>query len=413
MRANLKTRQKQQHLPNHEELLLDYAERLRKHLPGRRAVHLQLSKLQAVNLRSHNLRIATEFFTGLVGRYEGQLFVLKNRDIVIVLKGAKVAQIDEVVLRLRYLFSDDPLVQDDEEGAAAFCGWYDLEKDYLEFLQLAKRLHHDALHGDEPKKKKKPLPQISKPEVRELPEPTEPLTPTRLAQIEAAIASFDLSSMIRRQMVCIILKDAAPKPVFNEVYFSIDELRYRLMPEVDLLSDRWLFQRLTCTLDQRLLKLLPAIEAEVGLPTSININISTLLSDAFTSFDNEMRARHSKSMILELQPFDVIADMGAFTFARNLARTKGYKLCLDGLSSLNLPLLYRDRLGVDLAKVLWQSDEQASPGDSAAKELAECVQSAGPTRVVLTRCDDERALEFGRSLGITLYQGRYIDTLLD
>lgn len=409
MRTSLKTKQKQERLPDHEVLLLDYAERLRKHLPGRRAVHLQLSKLQPFNLRSHNLRIATEFFTELVRRHEGQQYVLKNKDIVVVLKGATVSRIDDVVLKLRYLFSDDPLVHDEGDSGAEFCVWYDLEKNYRQFLDLAQRLRDDFLHRDDERKKPH---RASKPEERELPEPTEPLTPTRLAQIETAITSFDLSSVIRRQMVCIILNDAAPKPVFNEAYFSIDELRYRLMPEVDLMSDRWLFQRLTCTLDRRLLKLLPEIEANINLPTSININISTLLDDAFATFDREMRVRQSKSVILELQPFDVIADMSAFIFARNLARTKGYKICLDGLSSLNLPLLYRDQLGVDLAKVLWDCEEYTSPDDSARKELADSVRSAGATRVVLTHCGDERALEFGRSLGITLYQGRYIDSLL-
>jgi EAL domain-containing protein (putative c-di-GMP-specific phosphodiesterase class I) len=408
MRTSLNTKQSREHLPDHEELLLDYAERLRKHLPGRRAVHLRLSGLQPINLRSQNLRIAADFFTELVQRFEGQQYVLKNKDIVVVVKGASVSQVDEVVLRLRYLFSDDPLVHDDED--TEFCHWYALEKDYPEFLSLAKRLHRESLEPDESKTTKpKVAARVAAPD---LPEPTEPLTPARLGQIETAIAGFDLSAIIRRQMVCVVLKDAAPKPVFNEAYFSIDELRRRLMPETDLKSDRWLFQRLTCSLDLRLLKMLPELEAEVSLPTSINLNVSSLLDGAFSGFDREFRARQSKSLIVEVQPFDVIADMEAFGFARNLAHTKGYKICLDGLSSFNLPLLQRNRLELDLAKIFWRTEEFESTDEASRNELAEVVRAAGSTRVVLCHCDDERALDFGRSLGITLFQGHYIDSLL-
>ena len=97
-------------LPSSEALLLDYAERLAKYLPGRRAVHVHLSKLLAVNRREHHLRMAASAFDPLVRRAQGQNFRLSNGDIVVVVKDVPVAEIDDVVLRLRYMFGDDPLV---------------------------------------------------------------------------------------------------------------------------------------------------------------------------------------------------------------------------------------------------------------------------------------------------------------
>ncbi len=124
MVANLKPRPKQQELPDHEELLLDYAVRLPKHLSGRRAVHLHFSKLQLANRRGQNLRNAAGFFKTLIRVCEGQQFILMNQDMVVILKGASVAQIDEVVLKLRYLLSDDPLARDDSENnGIEFCTW--------------------------------------------------------------------------------------------------------------------------------------------------------------------------------------------------------------------------------------------------------------------------------------------------
>ncbi len=167
----------------------------------------------------------------------------------------------------------------------------------------------------------------------------EPLTPIRLGKVESAVANLDLSDVIRRQAVCALPPGAPPRPVFNETYFSTDELRRRLLPDVDLLANCWLFQYLTCILDERLLKLLGELEGKVRLPTSVNINISTLTSRAFLDFDHRRtrdmarekdEAKRAKRLILELQPFYVIADMPAFNFARNFARARNYIICLDG-----------------------------------------------------------------------------------
>lgn len=92
---------KPEDLPNGEALLLDYAEWLAKRLPGRRAVHVHLSQLQPVNRRDHHLRMAASAFDPLVRRAQGQNFRLSNGDIIVVVKDVAVAEIDDVVLRLR------------------------------------------------------------------------------------------------------------------------------------------------------------------------------------------------------------------------------------------------------------------------------------------------------------------------
>ena len=40
------------------------------------------------------------------------------------------------------------------------------------------------------------------------------------------------------------------------------------------------------------------------------------------------------------------------------------------------------------------------------------VGNIGGERVVLCRCDNREAIDFGKSVGIELYQGRYIESLL-
>ncbi len=47
-----------------------------------RAVHLHLSQLKAQNRRDYQLRVAASEFDGLLRRFNSELFLLRNGDIV-------------------------------------------------------------------------------------------------------------------------------------------------------------------------------------------------------------------------------------------------------------------------------------------------------------------------------------------
>ena len=122
-----------------EKLLLDFVRRMERFREGRRAVHLHLSRLRPYNRREHHLRIAATTFDGLIRKFEGALFRMQNGDMVFVAKDARVEDIDPAVMRLRFLFSEDPLLNNpaDEGG---FCSWYDLERQYADLLEAAQSL---------------------------------------------------------------------------------------------------------------------------------------------------------------------------------------------------------------------------------------------------------------------------------
>ena len=46
-------------------------------------------------------------------------------------------------------------------------------------------------------------------------------------------------------------------------------------------------------------------------------------------------------------------------------------------------------------------------------QLQEHVDRCGRARIILARCDSDEAVRFGQSLGGTVYQGHYIDRLLE
>ena len=124
-----------------EARLLAAVEDLGERRNERQAVHIHLSRLREHNRRSHHLRIAEMTFSSLVQRFEGQIFTLANADLVFLCKSGHRDGIDEVVDKLRHLFSEDPLTRaEDTEETGGFCDWYDLAKDFDAFQGAAQKL---------------------------------------------------------------------------------------------------------------------------------------------------------------------------------------------------------------------------------------------------------------------------------
>lgn len=391
-----------------EAILVDYTERLARHAAGRLAVHIHLSKLKAHNRREHHVRVAANTFETLVKPFEGQIFVLNNSDIVFLCKGATIAELDKAVLRLRYLFNEDPLLQEEDEAQQNFCTWYDMEREFPAFLALARNLLADEKRRrDEDAARRTMHQQIGQPALQ-------PITPDQLAKVESAIVQADLSNVVRRQPVCAIVKDGAPQPVFKEIYVSIADLQRAVMPNINLASNRWLFQYLTAVLDRRVLMLLQRNNDDTALRShfSLNLNVATLLSPEFLAFDNSLPTGSRGTIVIELQPVDIFADMGGYAFARDYLRDRGYRICIDGLSPMTLQFVDREQLGADLIKIHWSqdiADEVAAERRAKARDL---VKRAGPARVILCRCDSDEAIRCGGDMGVSLFQGRYIDALL-
>ena len=153
-------------------------------------------------------------------------------------------------------------------------------------------------------------------------------------------------------------------------------------------------------------------DATLGQAFSVNLNVSTLQSPEFLEFDKSLKSGIRGSVVIELQLFDVFADLGSFMFARDYLRERGYKFCLDSTTQLSLPLIDREKLGFDLVKLFWSADLYDQLKGPRSQDLRRATESIGSERLILARCDSERALEAGDSLGIMLYQGHLLDETL-
>ncbi len=386
-----------------ELLLQELIKRIERNPSGRKAIHLGLSKLRPVNRQPHHVRIAHNTFEDQVRNLEGQLFLPSNGDIVFVIAtGVDLEAIDEGILKIRHLFAEDPLMELDESpGTGDFCTWYDLDEEFENFQRLGQDLAAQ-LKLRQHRGANKPQKRMRK-----------PLTPAALQEMEKALAQADLSSLTRQQPICAIKAGADPVIVMKEFYVSIRDLAGQIAGDVDLTSDRWLFQRLTQTLDRRVLSQFGRLEkGDTWRYFSLNLNVATVLAPEFLKFDGALRSGARGTISIELPPADVFSDASAFVFARDFLRARGYRVCLDGLTHFIAPMIDRARLGVDLLKLQWDPELAESGSELRKKELTEFVKRAGAARVILCRCDDQRAVDYGSALGIFMFQGRHLDGLV-
>jgi len=395
------------HRRTQEQLLQEYLRRLENRREGRKAVRINISSLMPANRREHHIRAATNSFESLVSDLLGQLFELKTLDLFFVYKSEAHTRVEDTVQKIKFLFSDDPLFDERSRSDAEFVSWYDVETGYDELVKMVRDMGDDA-----PSENRSSTRSNVRAALKARQDHGDPLTPEILGRAVKALVRTDLTSLVRRQFVCRVSKKLVPEPLFSELYISIMDLRETMMPGINLTSNRWLFQYLTESLDKRVLSLLSKTDRfSITGDISFNVNVSTLMSSEFMAFDDNISAARRGSMVLELQKIDIFADLGAFLFVREFCQEKGYRICLDGLTYQNLSMINREHLGVDYVKVMWNS-ALIDGGQHMRKVLRDLVKEAGGEHVILAHCDTREAVDFGRSVGITMFQGHYVEHLI-
>jgi hypothetical protein len=90
-----------------ESLLLGAVERIGRIRQGRIAVHVHLSRLRPQNRQDGHVRIALRMLEPMVNAYRGQMFLLTNSDVVFMLKDANLTDVENMIYKLRALFSKE------------------------------------------------------------------------------------------------------------------------------------------------------------------------------------------------------------------------------------------------------------------------------------------------------------------
>lgn len=380
-----------------ESLLLGAAERIGRIREGRLAVQVFLSRLRPQNRQDGHIRIALRMLEPMVNAYRGQMFLLGNSDIVFMVKDPNPVDVENMIYKLRALFSKDPLTfADTGDGLDHFCTWFDLGgEDYDAFLDMARLVTEQARK----RSREKGAAQVQ----------AQPMDAKSLGGILERLNGFDVSPIMSRQSAIVISDNSNTADVlFQEFFVSISELQKALAPDVSLLANRWLFQHLSQTLDKRVLGALTSAPL-TKRPNrySLNLNLSTVLSKPFEQFEALVAGKAEISV--ELQVLDVLADSRGYYAAREKLAAKGHMVIIDGLNELTMQFMDVAQFEADLYKVAWSPEmREGEHGDSVGAALA----VLGVRQVVLARCDSEAAIQWGLDRGVQRFQGRYVDAML-
>lgn len=385
---------KPQEIVTSESLLYDAAERVGRIREGRLALHLHLSQLQPANREDAKIRIAFRMFESMVDMFRGQLFLLTNSDVMLICKDARLADLDAIVYKLRALFSKDPLTYTETaHGEDRFATFYDLESEYDTFFTVCSDLLSQAKKRQE-NARTAPLIQ--------------PLDARNLNRVLEAIGASDIGGVVRRQP-CVRFSDKMIAEVaFQEFFMSIADLQKVLAPDVNILSNRWLFQHLSQVLDLRVLSVLQdAGFRKLPVAFSVNLNMSTVSTPAFQAFEAAIRGR--AGLVVEFQLVDIFNNLDGYFRARDLLRSHGHKTVLDGLSPITLQFIDAELYEADFVKVSWSGD---MADDVVTADLHSALGPVGFDHVILSRCDTESAIAWGLNQGIRHFQGRYLDSMV-
>lgn len=385
---------KPQEVVTPESLLYDAAERVGRIREGRIALHLHLSQLMPQNREDAKIRIAFRMFESMVDVFRGQIFLLTNSDIMLICKDARLADLDAIVYKLRALFSKDPLTYaESTDGADRFVTYYELEVDYDPFFILCGRLVESA--------KKRMADARVTPAMQ-------PLDARNLNRVIQAIGVSDIAGVVRRQP-CIRFSDKMVADVaFQEFFMSIADLQKVLAPDVNILSNRWLFQHLSQVLDLRVLSVLQDADfRKLPAAFSVNLNMATVNTPVFKQFAASIRGR--AGLVVEFQLMDIFNDLDGFFQARDLLRANGHKSVLDGMSPVTLQFLDAELYDTDFVKVNWSPD---MADDVVTSDLLYALGPVGFDRVILARCDSESSIAWGLGQGIRHFQGRFLDSMV-
>jgi len=316
-----------------------------------------------------------------------------------------VDDVDSVLEKARGLFSEDPLTELDEDSFEdRFSTWYDLSnrEDFADFFSVITKLAVEA---------EQRLVELARQRDKEQ-QKGAPLEPSNLAEINRKLSGIRVADMIKRQACLKVSQGGEGQLIFYELFISMDDVRARVAPNTNLFASPWLFQYLTETLDKRLIAVLVEEEFDaLQEPLSINLNVSTVLSRDFHNLHRAV-GDNARKIVVEFQVIDIFSDMKSYAYACDSLQERGYRVVVDGLNPLSMQYFEPAGLKSDFIKIAWGPEFTGEEEDRRIEEVRQVIAAAGKDTMILGRVDSEKAVKWGLGLGVSRFQGFFIDKLV-
>ncbi|HTZ70820.1 MAG TPA: hypothetical protein VMB71_09245 [Acetobacteraceae bacterium] len=389
-----------------ERLLTDAAERALRAPRGKLALALHLSRLKPPAPRPHHARIARALLQDTAQRYSGQVFPLRNGDLVLLCavppaEGRVVAgQSSPTALpaALARLFGAD--APDNDLLTTA----WKLEEEGDRFWTFITARHTEA------------QPESAAEETAG--------TASSVMALEEVVATAFVPDLLAQQTAIRLHPGrnlpltSRLAPLFREITFSFAAMAQR-QAIGEAVSDPYLFRHFAARLDARMLEHLQEDLQQGGkltrgalrqnLPLHLNLTLEGIVSPGFARLAATAQ-RTGARFGVEISLMEATADPALMEYGRRLLDMAGFPLIVDGLDYVGLTMTHPAGLKPALVKVSW-SPRLADSAPPVKAAIEDAIARIGPERIVLQRAESEEALVWGQANGIARYQGYYLDAV--
>jgi len=214
---------------------------------------------------------------------------------------------------------------------------------------------------------------------------------------------------IRHQRIAVINPGEEPSDVMHEYFVAMNELQDHVFKKVELRGSGNLFNQLTLTLDQALLKAFGEVNP-MRVKCSININVESVFTDAFKAIMQGDDDQAFSNIAFEFRQANMLQQYDEYMVASKLILNRNGTICVDAIFPESVGIVSLKRLNASMGKIFWrQGAESVLPiyEDDIKYLLDSGIQ------LCLARLDDEQGLELGQKMGITMFQGFLIDKMLE
>ncbi len=389
-----------------ERVLMEAMERALRAPRGKMALALHLSRLRPPAPRPHHIRIARALMEDTAQRYGGQVFPLRNGDLVLICAApgdearGQMGQAAPTALpaSLARMFGASA----PEDGKLTTVWRLDGEAE--QFRAFATRRRDDP-----------------------------PYEASRddgcgsiacLLPLEMSVSTAAVPDLLAQQDA-IHLQPGRHLPLtarLAPLYRELTLVRGALTghPEAaEALADPYLFRHFAAGLDVRMLNHLQQDLEHGGqltrgalrqkLRLHLNLTLQGIVSPEFARFVQTARSSGGKFGI-EISMMAAAADPDMMDYARRLLDMAGFLLVVDELDHVGLTMTRPAALQPALVKLGWSPRLADAPHD-VKMAIEGAITRIGPERLVLHHADSEAALLWGQAHGIMRFQGFFLDAV--
>lgn len=336
--------------------------------------------------------------TDLAARLSGEVFIMGNGDVFIILPALEHGQVDHLQSSLSGMMEEQAKAAGDKTVTV-----YILPRDYTVLREKSNAYIELARSSEVMGKAQQAERALQAEDVRG------PLTAWSLSQVEKLLETIDIRRYVRTQPVYTRAGGTAWEKSFIDFFVSVTDLKRERFRHLNLEAPERLFLELCCTLDRiLLLELAGQIDSWADKKISLNLSAETVLGAAFAQFCHVLPNMRRANVRFEIHRSDLFLNFTTTRNAMEVMRKEGFQVGIDGITPSVLPFINFSRIDADFYKVNVTREKWPEMQDS---QVLQSLTALPSEKIIFSHCDHEEALKRGIALGVMSYQGWLIDDL--